>query len=396
MKLIKRSPIILLLIFFLCTIFLAPMVGGEVSAADETPDSIDETNVLDDLEGSTLNGKEFNKDDFEQSDIRDPQIISLVEYGYSFYSSRQQDYGLYVYIYNPHGVAFDTDTGRNRIQMKVGDGGEATYQLNFLNYSNQLGYEGLFYKFKIRLTETQQRDVLSALGRAERVYRVTEFELSEKNVVRNHKAATVYTFTGFAKGYGSELAADENTLTCAVDGFEEYVELDVHQTVYRPKGDLSIQSEEKNGIYSQGQLKDGNQPQLNSCYFRVPKKYFTQYGELTRTVCEWDEYMTQPILLTTNLQAYRNLQAIQGSPTTAYYPEKDYGVMIISFGNQYYTNEHLFNPDWHVTPFLWTSNLETKDFDPENYSVSYWYEFYELHWPGGGYEYGRLDAGTLR
>ena len=272
-----------------------------------------------------------------------------------------------------------SDIGNRTAHVGIG---EDKYALELLNYSTELGYEGLFAKFKVALTETQKEIFLGALGRVERIYKVTEFELSAKESgVQNYPCATTYTYKGYAQGYGSPFSDNESTLTCAVDGFEEYVELDVHQTVYRPKGDLSIQTEEGAGIYSQGQLKDGNQVQLNSCYFRVPKKYFTQYGELTKALCQWYEYMTKPILVTTDLNAWRSLQAIQGSPTTDYYPNRDNGVMVMSFGNQYYTNSHVFNPDWHVTPFMWTSNVEK--FDEKNYYKYYADDVYGLHWPGG-------------
>ena len=272
-----------------------------------------------------------------------------------------------------------SDIGNRTAHVGIG---EDKYALELLNYSTELGYEGLFAKFKVALTETQKEIFLGALGRVERIYKITEFELSAKESgVQNYPCATTYTYKGYAQGYGSPFSDNESTLTCAVDGFEEYVELDVHQTVYRPKGDLSIQTEEGAGIYSQGQLKDGNQVQLNSCYFRVPKKYFTQYGELTKALCQWYEYMTKPILVTTDLNAWRSLQAIQGSPTTDYYPNRDNGVMVMSFGNQYYTNSHVFNPDWHVTPFMWTSNVEK--FDEKNYYKYYADDVYGLHWPGG-------------
>ena len=298
----KKLPVFILTCLLFFAALLAPLGGGKASAASDLadpPTSIDETNVLDDLEGSILNGKAFNKDDFTQSDIRDPQIISLVEYGYSFYASRQDDYGLYVYIYNPRVQVFDNNSARNQIQLRAGDLASDKYNLQFLNYSTEAGYEGLFYKYKIILTNTEKNQILSSLQRTERIYEVTEFELSIKGVLTSYTCATKYTYKGFAQGYGSELAT-EGTLTCAVDGFEDYIELNVHQTVYRPQGDYY----------------EGEQSQLNSCYFRVPKKFFTNYGDLTKIVCEWYEYITQPILVTTDYNLYSILSGTHGAPAT--------------------------------------------------------------------------------
>ncbi len=333
------------------------------------PHSLDETDVLADLEGATLNGKVFDKDDFAQSDIRDPQIISLVEYGYNFYTNRQNDYDLYIYVYNPHAVAIDDDQTRNQILLQAGDLAPDKYDLRCLDYSDDPGYEGIFYKFKILLTDTERQNVLYSLSRASRIYKVTEFELSCSGTVQMYSCATTYTFTGHAKGYGSDLAADESTLTCSVDGFNEYVELDVHQTVYRPKGDFY--DKDKEG----GQLLNGNQPQLQSCYFRVPRKYFTQYGELTKAVCQWYEYMTQPILVTTDIDVYRQLSKLHGAPVEDLYPEDDVGVMIVSYGNQYYVDP----AEWHKTPFLWASNLDEFEKSYHKYYVG---DLYTLYWPG--------------
>ena len=378
---IKKMPLLFLTCLLFCAALLAPVGGGKVSAATEAaPSSIDETNVLDDLKGSTLNGKEFNKDDFAQSDIRDPQIISLVEYGYSFYATKNDDYGLYVYIYNPHAQAFRDDV-RNQIQMKAGDGGENTYHLTFLNYSTEVGYEGLFYKYKVTLTDTQKRLVLEDLLRAKRIYKVTEFELvSRDGAVQNYPCATTYTFTGYAKGYGSELAENESTLTCSVDGFEEYVKLNVHQTVYRPHGMFPI---EEGGNSRKGQLYDGNQIQINSCYFRVPEKYFTKYGELTKTLCEWYEYQTQPMLVTTDANAYNKLHALHGAPLTTFDPSHNQAVMVMSWGNEYYNNLHTLTPPWHKTPFHWASNLDQSAFIDDGGEYKVQYSDYMLFWPGG-------------
>lgn len=370
--LVKKLPVFILLFFLLCTVCLAP-TGKAAYAAETSPGSYDETDVLSDLEGSTLNGKPFDKDDYAQSDIRDPQIISFVEYGYSFYTNRQDDFGLYIYVYNPHAVAFDNDETRNQILLQAGENAADKYDLHFLAYSDEPGYEGLFYKFKLALTEDERQAILYGLNRASRVYNVTELELVSRGSVQMYPCTTTYTFTGFAKGYGSELAADESTLTCSVDGFEEYVGLDVHQTVYRPKGDFLDKDEEG------GQLLDGNQPQLNSCYFRVPRKYFTQYGELTKTVAQWYEYMTQPIFVTTDINIYRQLSGLHGRNLQEFDPSDETGIMIQSWGNEYYIDP----AQWRKTPFHWASNVD--EFDGWYYKY-YAADAYGLYWPGGQIE----------
>ncbi len=369
-NLVKRIPVLFLIFFLCCTVLLAPSTGKAASAA--SPASLDETDVLDDLEGSTLNGKPFDKADFTVNEIRRPQIIAFVEFGYSFYAARQGEFGLYVYVYNPYAAAFDDDPERNAVVMQAGEGPVDSYGLKLINYSTDKGYEGIFYKFKIVLSDFQQSTLLSGLSR-ERVYKVTELELIIEGAPYMYPCATVYTYTGYAKGYGPELAGDEDTLTCTVDGFEEYLELDVRQTVYRPKTNFP------NDGNREDQLYNGNQPQINSCYFRVPSKYFLQYGELTRTVAEWWEYYTKPIFVCTDPKIYRELSVLKGRPVEDLLQTgKD--VFIQSWGNEYFVSP----AQWRRTPFMWASTLEQDIIEAEDggYMIQTG-DAYSLFWPSG-------------
>lgn len=271
------------------------MRGGAASAEDGAPRSMEETNALDDLEGSILNGEKFDIAEWGFNERRSPEIASFAEFGYSFYSNRRGDYGLYVYVYNPKGAAFDTDSARNRIELKAGKTEIIRYPLTFLNYSDRPGTEGMFYKFKVALTETQRTAILNTLAQDGRTYRITQLELSVKGTLQRITCVTTYTYSGYAQGYGSELM-EGSTLTCSTDGFEDYAELEVHQTVYRPQGDFYA----------------GEQAQLNSCFFRVPEKYYENYGTLTKIVCDWYEYVTKPILVTQNGDLYQFLYNTQG------------------------------------------------------------------------------------
>ena len=234
---IRATFIAFLLALLVC--FGAVMGGqGTLSAfaATDVQTAYENTNVLDNLEGSTIGGKEFNIADYPHNDSGKPQIISLVEFCYSYYADRQADYGLYIYLYNPQDIAFDMATDRNKIQLTYGDKQSySKYTLEFLNYSEQAGYEGRFYKFKVRLTDAERLDILNTVDDNGRVYKISGIELSYKGTVTEYVCAQTYTYTGYAEGYGSELATGD-TLACKVDGFNKYLTLDVHSTYYRPKG----------------------------------------------------------------------------------------------------------------------------------------------------------------
>lgn len=273
-----------------------------LSAFADTADGIraayENTNVWDNLQNSTLGGNAFNIEDYPHKENGKPQLISLVEFCYSYYADKQSDYGLYIYVYNPQDLAFDTDTERNRIQLKYGKSAYDTYPLKFLNCSNAAGYEGRFYKFKIAFTNNQTRNILNTVEANNRVYEISGITLCIKGVATEYTSAQKYTYTGYVNGYGSELA-ESDTLSCTVDGFDKYIELDVKHTFYRPQGDYY----------------NGEQSQLNTCYFRVPNKYFTDYGDLSKIVCEWFEYFTKPILVTEDNYTYNKINSLHGADT---------------------------------------------------------------------------------
>ncbi|MDE7087119.1 MAG: hypothetical protein K2O67_02890, partial [Clostridia bacterium] len=277
---------------------------GKLSASADTATediqaSFERTDVLKDLQGATIGGKQFDIADYPHNANGKPQVLTFIEFCYSYYAEKQSDYGLYVYVYNPQDVAFDIDTDCNKIQLNYGNRTSYTkFPLEFVKYSSTAGYEGRIYKFRLKLTPTQRDDILKAVEQNYRVYKISGIELCVKNTVTEYACGQTYTYSGYALGYGSELA-ETDTLSCMVDGFDTYVELEVNHTVYRAKGDYY----------------NGEQSQLNSCYFRVPNKFFTDYGKLTEIACEWYEYFTKPILVTEDNYTYDKINALYGKNT---------------------------------------------------------------------------------
>lgn len=264
---------------------LSALVGGCVTvvhAATSTKTAYEKTNVWDNLQGSVIAGNEFTIEDFPFNENGKPQIISFIEFGYSYYASKQADYGLYVYVYNPQQLAFDTDTERNKVQLKCGGFGWKTYSLRFLNYSEEVGYEGRFYKFEVNLKDEDKSTILKGLDGYERVYEISGITLSYKQQLTEYTVAQKYTYKGFAKGYGSELA-ESDTLSCIVDGFDKYLSLDVHDTFFRGNG--------TNG-------KKYIQDTLHSVYFSVPNKIIEEYGRMTAVHATWLNAYTAPALVT--------------------------------------------------------------------------------------------------
>lgn len=124
--------------------------------AEETV-KFDETYVMDDLSSATINGKTFNISDYSFDEKRNTGVVMFTEYCYSFYSNKQDNFGLYLYVWNPKGLSFDTSSSLNKVQMSVGGRKSYTkYSLIFLSKCKEDNYEGLFYKFKVDLSDKER------------------------------------------------------------------------------------------------------------------------------------------------------------------------------------------------------------------------------------------------
>ncbi len=298
-------------------IFVATWLSGwnfNVSTAyaesDDVQRAYEQTNVMSNLKGSTIAGKPFDVKDFPHNANAKPQIISFVEFCYSYYADKQSDYGLYIYVYNPQDIAIDTNTTRNKIQLAYGNKPSyKKYGLTFLNYSTDAGIEGRFYKFKINLSDADRASILKELSPDERVYKVSGIELSVKNTVTEHATAQTYTYKGFAIGYGSELA-ESDTLSCTVDGFDKYMSLDVRSTFWRP-----------NGTHDDLHSRDT----LHSVYFSVPNTIVNEYGEMTGVHATWLNAQTAPMIVTGNKTVYNAIEPYiakhQDAGSSESYPE---------------------------------------------------------------------------
>ena len=279
-----------LLVLLVC---FGAVMGGQgflsAFAATDVQTAYENTNVLDNLDGATIGGKTFDIADYPHNDEGRPQVISLVEFCYSYYADKQGDFGLYVYVYNPQDIAFDMATDRNKIQLTYGNKQSySKYTLDFLNYSEKAGYEGRFYKFKVRLSDSERQDILDIVNDDGRVYKISGIELSYKGSVTEYPCGQTYTYSGYAEGYGSELATGD-TLSCTVDGFDKYLTLYVHSTYYRPEG-------------TNGEAYERDT--LHSVYFSVPNEIIAEYGEMTAVHATWLNARTSPIFVTGNKDVY--------------------------------------------------------------------------------------------
>lgn len=316
---VLRLATVLILIFISSFISGASAAKADVAAlprSESVSESYDGSDVLDDLKGSTIDGKPFDLKNYGFNQKESLRVFSFVEFCYSFYVGNQSDFGLYVYIYNPQGVKFVLNSKQNKIELGVGDGAEAfeKFPLRFLNSGSDPNYAGLFLKYKVQLTAAQKLALLEKLNSTERVYEVSGVELlQEKAATATDYAATgikedgaegsvIYRYRGYTKGYG----ADSSAATLAVTQEEgEVLRLNVKHTSYRKKGETNGKD-----IYTQDSL--------NSVYFAIPKTISHKYGYLSEVHAEWRNAVTSWGLCTGNRDVYEALYKYVGKLSGSY------------------------------------------------------------------------------
>ena len=325
----------------------------------ETALTYEQINVLDDLTNATIDGKQFSLTDYNFDEKKETKVISFVEYCYSFYENKQDKYGLYVYVYNPKGLQFDTESPLNMIEFTCGNASNISYTkypLIFLNCSLKENYEGLFYKFKVSLSAEEKQKILQTVNSSDRVYRVSGIELLTQGNVNatEYSVATTYHYSGYASGYGSNANAGD-TLQCSSEQ-TEVLSLDVHATQYRPKG--------TNG------KNDYTQDSLHSVYFAVPNEILKRYGAMTAVHARWLDAVLKPALVTGNQTAYDAIKPLLGKSikdlTTfnymylgayAYQENGDAGSLYLS-GYSYYNPEPLMKND-EVLNYYFGKDIDT-------------------------------------
>ncbi len=277
-------------------------VASAAVSMNSVQQAYEESNVMDDLKGSTVDGKPFNLKDYGFDSKKNTQVFSFVEYCYSYDPARQNNFGLYVYVYNPQGIKFVYGSAQNKIQFATGDAPKEwnKYQLQFLNACAEPDFQGLFLKYKIALSDSQKLGMLDELNSTERVYQVSGIELLTEGAVNatdypatgvtdeRAKGRITYRYSGYSKGWGPDSNTDTLKVTCN-EG--DVLRLEVHHTSYRQKGVTNGKDE-----YTQDNL--------NSVYFAVPKAIANKYGYVSEVHAEWRNAVTSWALLTGNYEIY--------------------------------------------------------------------------------------------
>ena len=321
------------LVLVICTFFTSLHI---TAYAENAVSKFEESNVLDDLKSANQYGQAFDFSNYPFNETLDVKIVTFVEYCYSYKVNLRENYGLFLYIYNPKGLEFSDNDKLNRVEMAVSydeEGKPNRYEKFSLDYCNKAEegiYKNLFYKFKVVDREINGKTFAERVNSNLRRYDIAGVELGIKGSVTpiEYGVGGTYLYSGYAKGYGPDKEA-ESTLNCEVKELET-VKLEVHNTFFRT-----------------GEYKENYRHDLTSVYFAVPNKFVDKYGKLQKIKAEWFEYETTPICVTSNNEVYNLLSPYIGQSTTE------------STGNilQLYTGyQQLTGPSGHYDKYDWAYN----------------------------------------
>ena len=322
------------LVIVVCTLLSTMMCSTKAFAAERRVNYA-ETDVLDDLRSS----EGFSLLDYPYSILEDKvEIINFVEYCYSYKANMQDNFGLYVYLYNPTGKNIDVKSKANMIQIATAyddNGLPSNYEkfnLEFCSKSEEVNYKNLFYKFKVVDRKIDGKYFCDRVNSNQRRYDISGIELItyESDLAKEYSVGGTYLFTGYAKGYGPDENAESN-LTCEVNQLET-ISLETHSTYYRT-----------------GEYVKDHRHDLTSVYFAVPNRFFEEYGKLQRIKAEWYEYETTPICITSSNTVYKMLYPYLGKYTNE------------SEGNdlQLYTGyQRLSGGSGHYDSYNWAYNCD--------------------------------------
>lgn len=340
----KIITLILTLLMFVTLTFGQGNLPVFSLAAKATSLSYEESNVLDDL----LSSSNFNISDYPKKEGGYIQLVSFIEYCYSYRKNTQNNYEMYIILYNPGELDIETQSYQNKIQLAVEYNYNneplrfEKYRLEFCNKSTRGEYKNLFYKFRVVDRQINGKHFKDRVASNARRYDISGMELlikGNQNAV-DYNVSSTYIFTGFAKGYGIN-ANDESTLKCSVSKMET-LSLNVEHTNYR----TNVSS-----------LGADHYNEVNSVYFSIPNRIFEQYGYLQKIRAEWWEYKTKMMAVTSNQGFYNQLLQYIGTDVGCY--DEKVPIYLYS-GYKGKASMQIGIPTYHYYDWCYNKNLDTQ------------------------------------
>lgn len=253
MKIIKS--LILFSCLFGSSLSIPAKQVRSVNAAEEK-EKILTTNPFEDLIQDEQFKTDYLNGVYKYKDGEDIEFLNLSEYKYQ--NTYTEDYGLYVYIYNPDiNKKIDLLSDDNKIELSTDDIHYYKYNLKAISRSVD-EIQDMFYKFRI---ETNQ-NFYNSLNQNARTYFISSYEIKFKgqSQVKDIEIGEKLTFSGYAKGCNGN---NESTLECFKEGLET-----INLKVYG--------GTKRSGFVNDDLTKCID---LNYVYFEIPNKYIDNYGD---------------------------------------------------------------------------------------------------------------------
>lgn len=277
---------------------------GLIAYASDNNLKFDNTSIFDDLYGSKDdNGNEFDLSNYPIDKDGELQFFSFVEYGYSYYANYEKNYALYLYLYNPQQLNFQTYLDSNVVRMGVSYATKddnivvSEYEdFNIVCVSRTTGdYSNLFYKFKVL---DPNKKILSMAQAYEKENGCRRYDIAgvylktdKSDVTLDKNIGRTYKCSGYMATYGKD-ANNPSTFVCNVEKLET-LDLKVYQTSYLT------------GVSSAGAYHHNN---VSSVYFAIPQRVLDKYGSLWEIYAQWYECKTAPIFVTSNSNLYNGMK----------------------------------------------------------------------------------------
>lgn len=260
---------------FAVLLLVSVLLTGTTAFAATPANDFDKTAVLDDLNGSTIDGKAFNLADYPKSDRREPRLLQFAEFAFSESAEYSQYYGLYLYLYNPSGKSITAGTVQLATEYKNGE--PSKYEKLTLTICS-VSSDNVFYKFKVANSKSVYNRVKA--NASKRQYDVSGIEVKFANAVNatDYEIGGKFVYTGFSAGM-SDASEKASTLNCTVTPLQTVVLDDLHFTYKR--------------FWQNAAWAD----QLTSVYFSVDKEIADSYDKLYSIQAEVWKYLTSPMFV---------------------------------------------------------------------------------------------------
>ena len=335
---------------------------GLIAYAGDNDLKFDNTSIFDDLYGSNDdNGNEFDLSNYPIDKDGELQFFSFVEYGYSYYANYEKNYALYLYLYNPQQLNFQTYLDSNVVRMGVSYATKddnivvSEYEdFNIVCVSRTTGdYSNLFYKFKVL---DPNKKILSMAQAYEKENGCRRYDIAgvylktdKSDVTLDKNIGRTYKCSGYMATYGND-ASNPSTFVCNVEKLET-LDLKVYQTSYLT------------GVSSAGAYHHNN---VSSVYFAIPQRVLDKYGSLWEIYAQWYECKTAPILVTSNVDFYykalnnnhyKTVDNSEGGTSLLYDKSVDYLLWYGRHSDSVAGSSNILHYDWayNLRPFSMTS-----------------------------------------